>query len=70
MSRTHDPAAAETRSQDVPEIVKPELNDPSDPTEVGGAQAEATGVWRVLRNSLVLAVVALAVIAVGYTVIS
>ncbi|WP_339947368.1 hypothetical protein [uncultured Albimonas sp.] len=70
MSRTHDPAAAETRSEDVPDMVKPELNDPSDPTEVGGAQAEATGVWRVLRNSLGLAVAAMVVIAIGYTVIS
>ncbi|SFI50196.1 hypothetical protein [Albimonas pacifica] len=70
MSRTHDPAAAETRSQDVPDMVKPELNDPADPSEVGGAQAEATGVWRVLRNSLVLAVVAMAAIAIGYTVLT
>jgi len=70
MSRTHDPAAAEARSQDVPEMVRPELNDPSNPAEVGGAQAEATGVWRVLRNSLVLALAAMLVIAVGYTLMT
>ncbi|MDF2231645.1 hypothetical protein P2H44_03675 [Albimonas sp. CAU 1670] len=70
MSRTDDPTVAETRSEDVPEMVKPELNDPQNPAEVGGANAEATGVWRVLRNSLGLAVAVMVVIAIGYAVMS
>ncbi|MEC9435082.1 MAG: hypothetical protein VYD87_19430 [Pseudomonadota bacterium] len=66
MTRETDPNRAESRADDVPEMVKPEMSDPSDPSTIGGANAEANGVWRVLRNSAALAVAALAVIAVIY----
>lgn len=68
MTRPTEAEAAETRADDVPEMVKPEMSDPSDPAAIGGANAEANGVWRVLRNSAGLAVAAMIVIAVVYTV--
>ncbi|MAS45683.1 MAG: hypothetical protein CML46_10075 [Rhodobacteraceae bacterium] len=63
-----DPKNVEARASETPEMLKAEMSDPTDPSTIGGANAEANGVWRVLRNSAVLAVVAMAVIAVVYTV--
>lgn len=49
----------DTRAQ-TPNFVKPEMDDPDRPEELGGANARPTGAWRVLRNGIALAVLALA----------
>ena len=46
----------------IPDAVKPELDDPDQPDEIGGSMGEPRGVWRILRNSVLLAVVALAAV--------
>ncbi len=42
--------------------------DPAHPEEAGARHGDATGVWRVLRNSAVLAVGALACVGLVYAV--
>ena len=52
--------------QDVPKVLEAQMNDGNDRQEIGGANAEANGVWRILRNSILLTVagIAFAVIVV------
>jgi hypothetical protein len=57
------------RPDDVPEAIKPESNDPDDPHDIGGPQAEPTGAWRILRNSVVPLVIIMAIIYIGYLII-
>ena len=45
----------------VPDQLEDEL-DHGDPETLGSANAEPTGVWRILRNSMFLTVVALLVV--------
>lgn len=47
----------------VPDQLKDET-DHGDPKTLGNANAEPTGVWRILRNSVFLTIVALLVVGV------
>ncbi len=48
----------------VPKMLEGEMSARKDPQELGGPNAEPTGVWRVLRNGVVLAVASLVAVAV------
>jgi hypothetical protein len=61
-----DPKHDDHRPDDVPEAIKPESRDPDDPHDIGGPQAEPTGVWRILRNSLIPVVIILALVYIVY----
>ena len=50
----------------IPDALRDQLSDAQDPAELGGPNAEPTGVWRVLRNSLLLGAAALALVGVVY----
>jgi hypothetical protein len=56
------PEETEHDPEDVPEAVRKESRDPENPADIGGPQAEPKGVWRVLRNSALLAILALALV--------
>lgn len=53
----------------VPEMIKKARGHDVSPEEVGPPNAEPKGVWRVLRNSVLLAVVVFAAIFTGYFVL-
>lgn len=50
--------------KEVPKALEGELSERKDPSELGGPNAEPTGVWRILRNGLILAVVAMVGVAI------
>ena len=52
----------------VPEMVRKARGREVAPEEIGPPNAEPKGIWRVLRNSLLMAVALFALIFVGYVV--
>ncbi|MGM0584604.1 MAG: hypothetical protein ACQEUZ_08135 [Pseudomonadota bacterium] len=59
-----EPHEGPHRKDDVPEALRNESEHPDEPYDIGGPDAEPTGAWRVLRNSVWLAVIALALVGV------
>ena len=53
----------------VPEMVKKARGRDVSPEEIGPPNAEPKGVWRVLRNSVLLTLVVFATIFTGYFVL-
>lgn len=56
-------------SNEVPEALKKVHGEEISPEEVGPPNAESKGVWRILRNSLIVVVVVFAVILLGSSIV-
>ena len=55
-------------AKQVPDMVKKARGREVSPEEIGPPNAEPKGIWRVLRNSVLLAVALFVLIYVGYVV--
>ncbi len=55
-------------AKEVPEMVKKARGREVSPEEIGPPNAEPKGIWRILRNSVLLTVALFALIYLGYVV--